>query len=98
MQKPRISDLGTGKSNLLDHFAPALMSLFLPRPIASSGERVPPSDFDDYRASRKFTAPSCHCAQSGPATESAIYVAVEGEFWGEYVAGCAADRCGYLGK
>lgn len=31
-------------------------------------------------------------------TESAIYIAPNGNYSGEYVVGCASDRCGYLSK
>jgi hypothetical protein len=36
--------------------------------------------------------------QKVPYTESVIYVTVEGQFFGEYVIGCASDHCGYLGE
>jgi hypothetical protein len=72
--------------------------MFRTRPVLSSGQRVASSDFNNYRTAREFAFPYCHCTQNGVAIESAIYVTVEGEFWGEYVATCAADRCGYLGE
>jgi len=31
-------------------------------------------------------------------TEAAIFRAINGEFTGEYVAACAQNTCGYLGK
>jgi hypothetical protein len=31
-------------------------------------------------------------------TESAVYIAVTGPYFGEYVASCALNRCGYSGK
>lgn len=30
--------------------------------------------------------------------EAAIYKAAEGEYRGQYVAGCAKNECGYIGK
>lgn len=60
-----------------------------------------PEKLIDFRTSHEFKAPSCLCASNAAGidyTESDIYVAVEGEFWGEYVASCATDRCGYLSK
>jgi hypothetical protein len=37
-------------------------------------------------------------SSDGGYTESAIFRSANGEFIGEYVAACAADRCGYFGK
>jgi hypothetical protein len=71
------------------------------RPITETGERVPPSDLSEHRTSHDFKVPCCLCACDAAApqyVESEIYTATEGPFWGEYVAGCAADRCGYLGQ
>jgi hypothetical protein len=31
-------------------------------------------------------------------TEAAIFVSTQGPFMGEYIAACASDSCGYLGK
>jgi hypothetical protein len=56
----------------------------------------------DHRSVYDFRAPCCLCASEFTAepqyTECAIYVALNGEYGDEYVAGCAFDRCGYLGK
>lgn len=55
-----------------------------------------------HRFVHDFRAPSCLCASEFIAepqyTECAIYLDPDGEYNGEYVAGCAFDRCGYLGK
>jgi hypothetical protein len=62
--------------------------------------RVPPSDFTNYRTVREFKGPCCLCASDAAAdsyTESAVYLALSGPYDGEYVAGCASDRCGYFG-
>jgi hypothetical protein len=70
-----------------------------PRPLKQSGERVPPSEFGDYRATHAFTTPSCLCAQSGSVqVESSVDVTMEDPYRGEYVAGCALGRCDYLGE
>jgi hypothetical protein len=48
-----------------------------------------------------FRAPCCLCASNPDCfgfTESAIYLSICGPYAGEYVTGCAADICGYLGK
>lgn len=60
---------------------------------------VPPSDFDIYRANHDFQAPCCLCAIDtvNTYTKCAIFVDMKGLYAGEYVAGCAYDRCGYLG-
>ena len=56
----------------------------------------------DYRGLYDFRLPSCLCAiefvASAQYTECAVYLPPNGEYTGEYVAGCAFDRCGYLGK
>ena len=70
------------------------------RPITQTGERVPPSDFDGYRVNYDFRAPCCLCANDavgGRYTESAVFLALDGKYTGEYVAGCASDTCGYIG-
>lgn len=66
------------------------------------GERVAPSDLEDHRHTHDFRGPCCLCAvfdASGSVyTESVMFVAISGEFAGEYVAACAADSCNYLSK
>jgi hypothetical protein len=65
---------------------------------------VPPSDLANYRVSHEFRAPSCLCislsenAAGVQYAESAFYLAVTGEYWGEYVAGCPTGSCAYLSK
>jgi hypothetical protein len=65
---------------------------------------VPPSDLASYRVSHEFMPPPCLCIViSGSAVgvqyaDSIIYLAVTGEYWGEYVAGCPTGSCGYLSK
>lgn len=71
------------------------------RPVTEDGERVTPSDLEDYRITHKFKAPSCLCgckANNASYTESAIYIDRDGPYPGEYVAGCASDSCDYLSK
>jgi len=68
-------------------------------PVAENGQRVTPSDLLNHRLSHQFRVPCCLCAYNTTTaiyTESAIYLAIQGEFSGEYVAGCATDSCGYL--
>jgi hypothetical protein len=71
------------------------------RPVTEEGERVTPSDLLDYRNTHRFRTPSCFCGcKTGYATytESAIYIARDGPYAGEYVTGCVSDSCGYLSK
>jgi hypothetical protein len=78
------------------------------RPLDSeTGERVTPSDWDTFRQTHKFKAPSCLCAfvDKRKYTESRVGI-VEmttqdidrnySTLKGEYVAVCAEQRCGYL--
>lgn len=64
--------------------------------------RIHPSDFEGYRKSHQFIGPSCFCPafeRDGPEfVESAMFMVDFGPFAGQYVAACAEDRCGYLGK
>jgi hypothetical protein len=66
-----------------------------------TGERVTPSDLTAYRISHDFTGPCCLCAHDTAMpqyVESAIYMAFDGPFFGEYVASCATNKCSYLGE
>lgn len=66
-----------------------------------AGKRVTPEQLPKFCALHEFKAPGCLCASNAAGaeySESDVYLAVDGDFWGEYVASCAADRCGYLGK
>jgi len=69
-------------------------------PVNPSGARVPPSDLSRHRITNEFQAPCCLCV-SGSAnrngyTECAVYLTIRGPYFGEYVAGCAFGRCGYM--
>jgi hypothetical protein len=72
------------------------------RPTDEEGKRVTPSDLQDHRITHAFKGPCCLCAAPGNIgieySESAIYEAALGEYLGEYVAGCATGRCGYLSE
>jgi hypothetical protein len=71
------------------------------RPIDEMGRRVTPSTLSDHRITYQFKAPCCVCAENSPTAdyiETAIYVATSGPYFGEYVAGCALNKCGYLSK
>ena len=72
------------------------------RPVTEAGTRVVPSNLLHYRINHEFQTPCCLCACNANGavptfTESAIYVAIDGAYSGEYVAGCALNSCGYLG-
>lgn len=52
-----------------------------------------------YRATHYYQNPCCLCATpGGTIVESTIVVAKEGELCNAWVATCAFDACGYLGK
>jgi hypothetical protein len=71
------------------------------RPVTEDGQRVTPSDLADYRITHQFRAPSCLCGcktNNASYAETAIYIAKDGPYSGEYVVGCASDSCGYLSK
>lgn len=73
------------------------------RPVSQEGERVTPTDLLNHRANHDFRAPCCLCADvssihAAGYTESDIYIADNGPYSGEYVAGCASKSCGYLGN
>lgn len=94
---------GSGESlaNLLEPFYLSACGTSL-RPESQEGKPVEPADLLNYRANHEFRAPCCLCASiSNPHTadytESAIYIADNGPYWAEYVAGCASNSCGYLG-
>ena len=73
--------------------------LFL-RPVNEDFQRVTPSALIDHRKTHIFQAPSCLCAfgsSDNSYIECAIYVAPDGPFFNEYVAGCRNDHCGYIG-
>jgi len=60
-----------------------------------------PEGLSNYRASHHFRNPCCLCAalsDNDVYTEAAIFRAFEGEFIGEFMAGCAEGTCGYLSK
>ncbi|KAJ7437911.1 hypothetical protein B0H11DRAFT_2359297 [Mycena galericulata] len=63
-----------------------------------NGARVPPSEFDEYRRTHKFTFPCCLCALHDPTntiTESAVFLVTSGTLAGQYVAACANGVCKY---
>jgi hypothetical protein len=66
------------------------------------GRRVTPSSLSDHRITYEFRAPCCLCAVNDSATadyvETTILVATFGPYFGEYVARCALNKCGYLSK
>jgi len=100
--------LGSGRLEIFFKFTsipvPLKLIFLASRPVYQTGELVPPSDLASYRVSHEFRAPSCLCiVPSGNAVgvryaESAIYLAVAGEYWREYVAGCPTGSCAYLSK
>jgi len=71
------------------------------RPTDDAGHHVTPSSLVDHRKDHQFRAPCCLCAENDVTpnyTESTIYIAITRPHFGEYMAGCALDQCGYLSK
>jgi hypothetical protein len=71
------------------------------RPVSRDGSRVTPADLAAHRIAHEFLAPCCLCA-SKPIMgigyiETVIYRLTHGVHFGDYVAACAFDRCGYFG-
>ncbi|KAG1893549.1 uncharacterized protein F5891DRAFT_985778 [Suillus fuscotomentosus] len=71
-------------------------------PADSEGQKIPPSDLEDYCAEYNFKYPCCLCADSGRKggyIETAVY-----SWWNEttkktyWIARCASDTCGYQVK
>jgi len=74
---------------------------YISRPVDDAGHRVTPPSLVDYREDHQFRAPCCLCAENNTTasyTESSVYIATTGPYFGEYVAGCALNQCGYLSK
>lgn len=72
------------------------------RPVIN-GRRVAPSALLDYRCTHKFLGPVCLCAlfpRSGytTGTEAAMFFETTGPYSGEFVAKCAKNSCGFLGR
>lgn len=78
-----------------------LLNVCACRPVTEEGERVTPSDLLEYRNTHQFRTPSCFCGcknNHATYTESAIYIAGDGPYPGEYVVSCVSGSCGYLSK
>jgi hypothetical protein len=73
------------------------------RPVRDCA-RVTPEALRQYREVHQYLGPGCLCPlfeqiSNGLAfTEAAIYITTVEPYKGEYVAGCAKSRCGYLGQ
>jgi len=72
------------------------------RPVIDQ-KRVVPSELRDHRLSHRFLGPCCLCplfAQNDRAVfvEAAILIETSGPFSGRYIAKCAEEKCGYLGR
>ena len=65
-------------------------------------QRVRPSSLRDHRQATIMLGPCCLCpmkdASAPDFVEAAMYLATAGPFAGQYVIGCAQDKCGYLGE
>ena len=72
------------------------------RPAVIPAQLPPDDGMRQYRSTHRMMGPCCLCPliyPSGPDfVESAMYFATTGLHAGLYVASCANDRCGYLGK
>ena len=75
----------------------------LHRPVRDRA-RVTPEGLRQYREAHQYLGPGCLCplferVGNRPAfTEAAIYITAVEPYKGEYVAGCAKSRCGYMGR
>jgi hypothetical protein len=102
---PRTRSLKTFPWYILDSltFTRSIYYSLLHRPMKDS-VRVSPDKWRDYRENHDFLNPSCLCALFQPQgevlryNEAAIYLPLNGQYRGEWVAECAKGCCGYLGK
>lgn len=73
----------------------------LSRPV-EDGQRVAPSEFNEYRRSHDFRNPACLCSahelDPNHVAESAVFMVRSGTLSGEYVAACARGVCKYWGE
>jgi hypothetical protein len=61
--------------------------------------RITPEELAELRRRYGYKAPCCLCASAtGEYIESAFYMATEGPYFGEYVAACTSNHCGYLSE
>lgn len=71
------------------------------RPSSTAG-LLHPSEMENYRMSHRMPFPCCLCPladENQPDfVEAAIYAAADGPLAGKYIATCARDLCGYIGK
>jgi hypothetical protein len=78
--------------------------LIMSRPINATGDRIIPSDLWMHRSTHHFRAPCCLCplkdnipSNSGSDfVEAEISQELQGQY-GEYIAVCAKQACGYQG-
>ena len=71
------------------------------RPINEEGERVVPSELHNHRRTHDFRLPSCICPvlrHQDDYVEADVILCTRGKFFGEYIAVCGKQACGYLGK
>lgn len=66
------------------------------------GERVPPSELDEYCRHHDIRFPCCLCAMASgdPSmyTESSVFLVTSSQLSGEYIASCSTGTCKYWGK
>lgn len=96
---------GTGKKNMSIIYV-LILIIFL-RPCREpdgeeGGDRVPPSELDEYRRHHHIRFPCCLCpmasAEPDAYTEASIFLVTTGRLAGEYVASCPTGKCKYWGK
>ena len=72
------------------------------RPVNDHGQHVTLSDLVAHRLSHEFWGPRCFCMLANypqnTLKESVMVLLTQGHYAGEYVACCAAKRCGYFGE
>lgn len=70
------------------------------RPLTEKGVIIACYRLQDYRLVMNFKFPCCLCASEEIGieySECAIYNPREGQYANIWVAGCATDRCGFIG-
>ena len=91
-------DLNTSSPKVITHAELICQSQ---RPTTMEA-RIHPSALNDHRISHRMLGPCCLCpmldASAPDFVEAVIDMDPSGKHAGQYVAACAKDRCGYLGK
>ncbi|KAG6906366.1 hypothetical protein DXG01_014297 [Tephrocybe rancida] len=66
-----------------------------PWPVRSEGIRVTPTELEEGYHAHLFRLPSCFCQNTSGSTESRVFISQSWEHFGEYMVGCAKQKCKY---